>query len=101
MKDKIVSQVVKKFQERSRLGISKYGTTLEGNKTDNFINHALEESMDFILYLTKVNEIIKELGYDTLEELVKETDLTFELFTLVHKVKDDKILGRKIRKMFS
>jgi hypothetical protein len=53
-KDKIVKQVVDKFQQRSELGIKKYGTTLEQNNTDDFLNHLQEELMDAILYIEKL-----------------------------------------------
>lgn len=60
MKDEIVQKVVEKYQQRSEVGISKYGTTLSENSTDNFFNHLLEELMDATLYLQKIIEIIKE-----------------------------------------
>lgn len=53
-KDKIVSQVINKFKERSKIGIKKYGTTLHENNTDDFLNHLQEELMDAILYLQKL-----------------------------------------------
>lgn len=62
-KDKIVQQVIKKFEQRSEVGIRKYGTTLEENNLniEEWINHAIEEQMDNILYLTKLkNELIKK-----------------------------------------
>lgn len=67
--DPIVEAVVKKFRDRSNVGFKKYGTTLEANNTDDFLNHAIEESMDFILYLTKVKHILKERGCNKLEDL--------------------------------
>jgi len=54
MEDKIVKQVVDKFQQRSEVGIKKYGTTLEENNTDDFLNHLQEELMDAILYIEKL-----------------------------------------------
>ena len=54
MQDKIVKQVVDKFKRRSELGIKKYGTTLERNDTDDFLNHLQEELMDAILYIEKL-----------------------------------------------
>jgi ribosomal protein S7 len=49
--------VISKFEQRSELGIKKYGTTLEENNTDDFINHLQEELMDAILYLEKIKSI--------------------------------------------
>jgi len=54
MEDKIVKQVVNKFQQRSEVGIKKYGTTLEQNNNDDFLNHLQEELMDAILYIEKL-----------------------------------------------
>ena len=53
-KDKVVTQVLNKFKERSKIGIKKYGTTLHENNTDDFLNHLQEELMDAILYLQKL-----------------------------------------------
>jgi len=54
MKDKIVESVINKFSQRSSVGIKKYGTTLEQNNTDDFLNHLQEELMDAILYIEKL-----------------------------------------------
>jgi hypothetical protein len=54
MKDEIVEQVVDKIKSRSEVGIKKYGTTLEQNNTDDFLNHLQEELMDAILYIQKL-----------------------------------------------
>jgi hypothetical protein len=54
MKDEIVEQVVDKIKSRSEIGIKKYGTTLEQNNTDDFLNHLQEELMDAILYIQKL-----------------------------------------------
>lgn len=57
MKDKIVEEVIQKFEARSKLGIQKYGTTLEQNNTDDFLNHLQEELMDAVLYIQKLKKI--------------------------------------------
>lgn len=54
MKDKIVEQVIDKFNQRSEVGIKEYGTTLDQNNTDDFLNHLQEELMDAILYIQKL-----------------------------------------------
>lgn len=69
MRDKIVDDVIDKYYERSQIGITKYGTTLESNNTDDFITHAMEEAMDFTLYLMKIKQILKSKGYDRLEDI--------------------------------
>jgi arsenate reductase-like glutaredoxin family protein len=57
MTDKIVQQVIDKFNQRSEVGIKKYGTTLEQNNNDDFLNHLQEELMDAILYIEKLKSI--------------------------------------------
>ena len=69
IKDPIVQKVVDNFISRSEVGQKKYGTTLHENNEDDFLNHAIEESMDFILYLYKIKEQLKEKGYSKLSEL--------------------------------
>lgn len=65
MKDQIVQQVVDKYQQRSEVGIKKYGTTLSENNTDNFFNHLIEELMDATLYVQKIIDIVKSEPNDT------------------------------------
>ena len=61
IKDKIVQNVVNNILERSEVGFKKYGTNL--NREDlthlEWINHAQEEAMDFILYLEKMKQFNK------------------------------------------
>jgi hypothetical protein len=57
MKDKIVKKVIKQFKNRSELGIKKYGTTLQDNNTDDFLQHLKEELMDAVLYIEKLQTI--------------------------------------------
>ncbi len=58
LKDKIVENVVNTILERSNVGFKKYGTNL--NRDDltplEWIEHAQQESMDFILYLEKMKQ---------------------------------------------
>ena len=61
--DSIVQAIIKKFQERSDVGIAKYGTTLDRSdlKTVDWIRHAQEELMDAILYLEKLKQTVQDL----------------------------------------
>jgi len=81
MKDKIVENVVDKYLERSQVGITKYGTTLENNNKDNYLKHLQEELMDATLYLEK-------LMY-----------LNQEITNLVRDHSNDAELGMKIRNL--
>ena len=81
MRDQIVEDVVDKYLERSQVGITKYGTTLENNNKDNYLVHLQEELMDATLYLQKL--------------LDQEQEITM----LVKKHTNDTELGMVIRKM--
>jgi len=52
--DKIVQQVIDKFNQRSEAGIQKYGTTLWENDKDDYLKHLQEELMDAVLYIEKL-----------------------------------------------
>lgn len=54
--DPIVTSVMTQLLTRSQLGISKYGTTLKDNNTDDFLQHLKEELMDAILYIEKLQD---------------------------------------------
>lgn len=56
--DSIVNEVISKFKNRSEVGIKKYGVTLdrEDLTTIQWIEHAIEEQMDNILYLTRIKK---------------------------------------------
>ena len=56
MTDRIVEQVINKFQERSKQGIKKYCTTLADNNLsqEQWLTHLQEELMDAVVYLEKI-----------------------------------------------
>ncbi len=58
--DSIVDSIVDKFIDRSRVGKAKYGTTLDREdwSLDQWIEAAIEEHMDAILYLQKIRTVI-------------------------------------------
>jgi hypothetical protein len=58
MKDSIVESVINQFSKRSRVGIDKYGVTLDRTdlSTLEWITHAQEEAMDFCLYLERLKQ---------------------------------------------
>ena len=61
-KDAIVAKVIEAYKTRSEIGIAKYGTTLEENNTDDFLQHLQEELMDATLYVEKLKEIKTQLN---------------------------------------
>lgn len=62
--DSIVQEVIQKFESRARVGWNKYGHDLDRTDLtlDQWLQHAQEESMDFILYITKIRKILMENG---------------------------------------
>lgn len=63
VKDSIVESVINQFKQRSEVGIKKYNTTLDRNdlSTLDWIEHAKQEAMDFILYLEKLKSQFNNL----------------------------------------
>lgn len=94
IKDSVVEQVVKNFNERSRVGIEKYGTTLDRDDLTllQWLTHLQEELMDATLYIQKLKNdleqnpngiVIAKESWDKAEKIthegfvyVKYTDLT-------------------------
>ena len=74
-KDSVVNSVISQFAERSRIGLEKYGTTLD--RTDlsllDWVQHAQEEMMDGILYLEKIKRMIIESKSET--ETMEEKEM--------------------------
>jgi hypothetical protein len=61
-KDAIVAKVIEAYKTRSEVGIAKYGTTLEDNNTDDFLQHLQEELFDATLYIEKLKDIASKLN---------------------------------------
>ena len=61
MKDSIVESVINQFSERSRIGIDKYGVTLDRTdlSTLEWLKHLQEELMDATLYIEKLKQELK------------------------------------------
>tara|TARA_Y100000022_G_scaffold2146_1_gene1763 strand:- start:3 stop:221 length:219 start_codon:yes stop_codon:yes gene_type:complete len=60
--DTIVSSVVEKYLERSRVGKQKYGTTLDREDLDKiqWLIHLQEELMDATLYIEKLKKELEK-----------------------------------------
>jgi hypothetical protein len=61
--DRIVLNVIKKFERRADDGLKKYGVTLERTdlSTLDWINEAQQEAMDFCLYLERLRIDIENI----------------------------------------
>ena len=60
-KDKYVESIKDKFDQRSQVGIKKYGTTLERGdlNTEDWLTHLEEELMDALLYIQVLKNKLK------------------------------------------
>ena len=73
IEDQIVIRVLSRFAERSQVGINKYKTTLERTDLDTleWLTHAQEEAMDFVLYLERLKD---EYRGSLLTKMVKQSE---------------------------
>ena len=67
IEDQIVVRVLSRFSERSQVGINKYKTTLERTdlSTLEWLTHAQEEAMDFVLYLERLKDEFRKTERNT------------------------------------
>jgi hypothetical protein len=74
IEDKIVLRVLARFNERSQVGINKYNTTLERSdlSTLEWLTHAQEEAMDFVLYLERLKDEYNKPFTDRLMEEINK-----------------------------
>jgi hypothetical protein len=66
IEDKIVLRVLARFNERSKLGIMKYNTTLERNDLSalEWLTHLQDELMDATLYVERLKDEVKQFKQD-------------------------------------
>ena len=60
--DSVVRRVNEKFVSRAEVGYNKYNATMdrEDLTTEEWIDHAMEEMMDMLLYMEKLKEELKK-----------------------------------------
>jgi hypothetical protein len=58
--DSIIQQVCEEYSQRGKVGLEKYGVTLDrvDLTKEQWIQHAKEEAMDLTLYLTKIQKLL-------------------------------------------
>jgi hypothetical protein len=61
--DNHVKNVINKYNDRSNIGIAKYGTTLERNdlNTLQWLQHLQEELMDATLYIERIMSDLRNI----------------------------------------
>ena len=64
--DSIVDSILNKFVDRAEMGFKKYSNTLDREDLSRveWINHAQEEAMDFLLYIQKIKVELKKKGIE-------------------------------------
>lgn len=64
-RDKVIDEVLKRYVSRADAGMDKYGTSMAENNGDllYWLNHAIEEAMDLVNYLTRIKQ-----GLETRED---------------------------------
>jgi hypothetical protein len=84
-KDKFVQQVVQKYEERSHIGIEKYGTTLERNDLTpvEWLNHLQEELMDATLYIQKLKDELPDGKFITKDSWENADKISHDGFVYV------------------
>lgn len=82
VEDKIVMSVLAKYAIRSKVGQEKYGTTLQTNNKDNYLQHLQEELMDATLYLQKLIEQNQEIT-KLVKDHANDAELGYKIRNLV------------------
>lgn len=81
--DKIVEGVRNKLLLRSQVGINKYGTTLDENNKDNYLNHLQMELLDAANYTEKLLQREEDLV-----QLIKNYPNDAELGSVIRQKHD-------------
>ena len=77
-RDPVVKNVVDKFVERSDVGYSKYGSTLDDERRlkmknlQGYLNDIQEELMDAVLYIQAAREELRDLSEEALIDRHRE-----------------------------
>ena len=77
-RDPVVRHVVDKFVERSNIGYSKYGSTLDDERRlkmkglQKYLNDIQEELMDAVLYIQAARDELQDLNEESLIDKFKD-----------------------------
>lgn len=96
--DRVVTDVLNRYKQRSEVGIKKYGTTLEDSKEDQkaFLIHLMEELMDATLYCQKTLKIMEEKNE---EQKFMEARIEFLLEQLARLNNQNTLLGAQVHEL--
>ena len=80
-RDPVVRNVVDKFVDRSNVGYSKYGSTLDDERRlkmkglTKYLNDVQEELMDAVLYIQAAREELRDLNEESLIQRCIDEDI--------------------------
>ena len=77
----ITNEIVKDLHSRTTRGLYKYGTTLDGNNKDDFMNHLYEELLDAVQYIKKEQSIVP-----TIQQLINNNPNDSDLGALIRRM---------------
>lgn len=92
--DSIVEDVINQFRKRSKVGIEKYGTTLNDNNTDDFLEHTKQELMDAVNYIQKLQTQRKDNIIQKVKEFNKAFGIPYSIVPTLNNT--DKLLRFKL-----
>ncbi|MDB4486529.1 hypothetical protein N9014_00285 [bacterium] len=71
MEDKIVQKVIEAYKERSKVGIEKYGQTMEREDLSalDWLQHLQEELMDATLYIESLKRKYRLITTGTMKNI--------------------------------
>ena len=77
----ITNEIVEDLHSRTARGLYKYGTTLDGNNKDDFMNHLYEELLDAVQYIKKEQSIVP-----TIQQLINNDPNDSDLGALIRRM---------------
>ena len=92
--DSIVEDVINQFRKRSQIGIEKYGTTLNDNNTDDFLEHTKQELMDAVNYIQKLQTQRKDNIIQKVKDFNKAFGIPYSIVPVLNK--DERLLRFKL-----
>jgi hypothetical protein len=102
IRDSVVDEVVNKFQERSRVGIEKYGTTLDRKDLTplDWVNHLQEELMDGILYAQRLRREISSSSSHSQDMIMIEKKDLLELMKHIRITQEEDSFSKDFFKKY-
>lgn len=90
LKNPILRSVQEKFENQTVKGLAKYGETVNPDylTTEQWINHAIEEAIDFTVYLSVLKHKLSESEYMRLYRENERMERALEYYADVENYED-------------